>query len=149
MRALLRRAPLLTDNRFASVIIDSIAHGTGLETCHGLLKIRCCIVLRVLQCLAGIYVERFYYFLTNLRASNAYKTACHVHLPKKRTIFGRERLAKYCPRCQFLSHCTHVCNGGEKFDYKPHSGALSVAWVIRESRLSGTCVENGEQEPPR
>ena len=39
------------------------------------IKIRCCTVLRVLQWLAGVYVERFYYFLTNLRVSNAYKTA--------------------------------------------------------------------------
>ena len=38
-------------------------------------KIRCCSVLRVLQWLAGVYVESFYYFLTNLRASIAYKTA--------------------------------------------------------------------------
>ena len=37
-------------------------------------KIRCCTVLRVLQWLAGVYVEGFYYFLTNLRASNAYIT---------------------------------------------------------------------------
>ena len=39
------------------------------------MKIRCCTVLRVLQWLVGVYVERFYYFLTNLRTSNAYKTA--------------------------------------------------------------------------
>ena len=38
-------------------------------------KIRCCKVIRVLQRLPGVYVELFYYFLTNLRASNAYKTA--------------------------------------------------------------------------
>ena len=36
-------------------------------------KICCCTVLQVLQWLAGVCVERFYYFLTNLRASNAYK----------------------------------------------------------------------------
>ena len=38
-------------------------------------KMQCCTVLRVLQFLVGVYVERFYYFLTNLRASNSYKTA--------------------------------------------------------------------------
>ena len=38
-------------------------------------KIHCCKVIRVLQWLAGVYVERFYYFLTKLRTSNAYKTA--------------------------------------------------------------------------
>ena len=38
-------------------------------------KIRCCTVLQVLQWLAGVYVEHFYYFFTNLRASNVYKTA--------------------------------------------------------------------------
>ena len=37
-------------------------------------KMHCCTVLRVLQWLVGVYVERFYYFLTNLRASNSYKT---------------------------------------------------------------------------
>ena len=38
-------------------------------------KIHCCTVLRVLQWLVGVYVERFYYFLTNLRAFNSYKMA--------------------------------------------------------------------------
>ena len=37
-------------------------------------KIHCCTVLRVLQWLVGVFEERFYNFLTNLRASNSYKT---------------------------------------------------------------------------
>ena len=56
---------------------------------------------------------------------------CHAHFCPPAENCGK-RLAKYCPHCQFLSHCTHVCNGGKKFDYKLHSGALRVAWVIRE-----------------
>ena len=39
------------------------------------IKICSCTALQLLQWLAGISVVRFYYFLTNLRASNAYKTA--------------------------------------------------------------------------
>ena len=38
-------------------------------------KIHCCTVLRVLQWLVVVFVKRFYYFLTNLRASNSYNTA--------------------------------------------------------------------------
>ena len=38
-------------------------------------KVRCCTVLQILQLLAGVCVVRFYYYLTNLRTSNAQKTA--------------------------------------------------------------------------
>ena len=130
------------------ISIDSIAHGTGLVTCHVLLyiarrtftriylmrvsknawnshhfgqffrrgrdavsmfleslqrtkvKIHCCTELRVLKWLVGDYVEGFYYFLTNLRASNSYKTACIEG--------GKVALVKEPFLCTLTANCRRV-----------------------------------------
>ena len=63
-------------------------------------KIRYCTVLRVLQWLTGVYVERFYYFLTNILASNAYKTAF--------VEGGKLVLVKEPFLCTLTSNCRRV-----------------------------------------
>ena len=64
------------------------------------IKIRCCTVLQVQQLLAGVSVVRFYYFLTNLRASNAYITAFIEG--------GKSALVKEPFLCTFTANCRRV-----------------------------------------